>query len=368
MKSDAPLAGVLVVDVTRMLPGAVLARQLLELGARVIKVEDPAAGDPMRFSPPLVQGFGAGFAAMYAGAESMGLDLRNPVDASRLRRLAARAEVLVESFRPGSMEGWGVGYPALSAANPGLVYCALSSFGQNGPLAAGVGHDLNFAGLSGLLELIGCDGVPGVQIADVTSALLACSAVLAALLARARTGQGRLVDQPLARGPLPFLAWSLADLATGQEGALSTLLAGRCACYRVYTCGDGQRVALGGIEPKFWAGFITVLGLSEIAGDGFDPGQAGERAAREVSRVLAQQPRTHWLELCRQAGVPLTPVNDLAEAAASGHLEQAKLTAPDQQGAMQAGPLCPSVGARPAKPAPSLGQHTPAIFKEFGLE
>lgn len=333
--SDAPLAGVVVLDLTRMLPGAMAARQLLEMGARLIKIEDPASGDPLRHSPPLVDGVGAGFATMLAGAESMGLDLRQAQDAARVRRLAARADVVVESFRPGTMERWGLGYERLRAANPRLVYCAISSFGQSGPLAKDVGHDLNFAGLSGLLDLLGPPpgpGVAGVQVVDITGALMAVSAILAALLAASRTGNGRMIDQPLARAPLPFLTWGLANVATGERGVLENLLAGRCACYRVYECAGGGRLALGAIEPKFWASFVGLLGLGDLGGLGYDPGPEGRQAADRVSAVLAGQPREHWIELCQEAGLPVTPIDDLASAVAGGYFERAGLVEPGGQG------------------------------------
>lgn len=366
--NDAPLAGVLVLDLTRMLPGAVLARQLLELGARLIKVEDPAAGDPMRHTPPLVDGIGTGFTTMYRGAESIGLDLRRAGDAARLRRLVTGADVVVESFRPGTMDRWGLGYDRLSRLNPRLVYCALSSFGQDGPWAARVGHDLNFAGLSGLLELLGSPGVPGVQVVDVTSALMAGTAIVGALLARTKSGAGRLIDQPLARGVLPYLVWGISDQASGETGALETILAGACPCYGVYACGDGRRLVLGAIEPKFWAGFVEVLGLGELAGQGFDPGPEGRRAAAQVAEVLGSRPREHWLELCQAAGLPVTPVDDLAGATAGGYLAGADLTTADPAGRREAGPLHPSLGRRPQRPAPALGQHTDAVLAEFGLD
>lgn len=365
---EAPLHGVLVLDLTRMLPGAVLARQLLEMGARLIKVEDPTTGDPMRHAPPLHHGMGAGFSTMYSGAESLGLDLREPADAARLRRVAASADVLVESFRPGTMEDWGLGYGRLAGRNPGLVYCALSSFGQQGPWAQRVGHDLNFAGLSGLWDLLGSMGVPGVQMVDVTSGLMACAAIVGALLARQRGGQGRLIDQPLSRGVLPHLVWGISDQACGQAGVLETVLAGRCPCYGVYPCGDGKRLVLGAIEPKFWAGFVELLGLGDLAGLGWDSGEKGRRAAEAVKEALAQHPRRHWISLCQEAGLPITPINDLPTALEGGYLGEAGLTAEDPHGQVEAGPLHPSVGARPSRPAPTLGQHTQAVLQEFGLE
>ncbi|HEY8378298.1 MAG TPA: CoA transferase [Nannocystis sp.] len=212
---DLPLAGTVVVDVSRMLPGAVLARCLIDLGARLIKIEDPHTGELLRHTPPLVDGTGAGFHAFFRGAESVGLDLRTPDGAAALRKIAQRADVLVESFRPGTMARYGLPEDQLLAESPRLVLCSLPGFADSSK----VGHDLNFTGLTGLLRSLRDEGIVGLQLADVTSGLLACSSILAALLRRARTGRGGRLQQPLLTGPLPFLTWAFAEHGLGHAGA-----------------------------------------------------------------------------------------------------------------------------------------------------
>ena len=369
---DLPLSGTLVLDASRMLPGAVLARQLLDLGARLIKVEDPAGGDPMRHTPPQVGGMGAGFATFYRGACSLALDLRRAEHQRAFRRLAQRAEVVVESFRPGSMETWGLGYERLSALNPGLVYVALSSFGREGPYADRIGHDLNFTALSGLYQALSTSGVPRVQLVDVSSGLMAATAILGALLARARTGQGRRVDQPLAAGVLPLLTWAWADASAGGGSLMETLLGGSCPCYQVYECAGGGRLALGAVEPKFWGGFLEVLGLGQYAGAGYDAGPAGQEAAEAVTRRLGEHPLKHWLELCDRANLPVAPVNDLEASRAAGWLEACGLAErtplPDGGGLEAPGPYQPGVGRTPSRAAPEVGRDNQAIAREFGLQ
>ncbi len=370
MKADAacPLDGVVVLDLSRMLPGAVLARRLMDLGARVVKVEDPSGGDPMRAVPPLVDGIGIGFAALYAGAESVSLDLAVPADAERLRRMAARTDLLVESFRPGTLDRWGIGPAAVTAANPRLVWCSLSSFGPSA--ASPVAHDLNLAGLAGLVDLSG--GVPPIQVADVGAGLLAASAVLAALLARERTGKGAVIDQPLAAGPLPFLAWSLAEAALDRERVVGTLLGGACPCYRTYRSGDGGRVTVACLEPKFWLGFCDLIERPDLAGAGFAFGPAGEEAAAEVEAVLAKHPRDEWLGAAAEHGLPVAAVHTLDEA-----LEEPLLVAPGLIGRLPlpggaevlgVGPLTPALGRPASRPAPKLGEHTKAVLAELGGE
>jgi crotonobetainyl-CoA:carnitine CoA-transferase CaiB-like acyl-CoA transferase len=372
--SDAPLDGVIILDATRLLPGAVLARLLLDLGARLIKIEDPAVGDPLRHAPPQVGGTSAAFAFFLRGAESICLDLRRPEGAASLRKLARHADVVNESFRPGTMERWGLGPERLRAVNPGLTTCSLSSFGRIGPWADRVGHDLNFVASSGLLtQVAGGESQPlQTQLADVSSAILAGTAIVAALLKRHRTGSGTVIDQPLSSGVVPLLAWPWADAAGGGGGLNEQILAGDCPCYRVYACGDGERLAGGNLEPKFWVGFVELLGLPHLAGAGLDLGEAGRAAIAEVEARLATASRAHWLELAETKGLPVSAVDDLEAARApGGYLETAGLGELASLGEGQSlipGPFIPSLITRPAGDAPKLGQHTKALMSEFGLE
>ena len=367
-----PLAGTLVLDASRMLPGAVLARMLVDLGARVLKVEDPAGGDPMRHTPPLIGDTGAGFCALLRGCESIALDLQSAAGGAAFRRLARHADVVVESFRPGTLEAWGLGFARLRELNPRLVVCSLSGFGRSPGHERQAAHDLNYVALAGLVERIGGD-VPRLQLADVGGALLAATAIVAALLRRERTGLGARVDQPLAAAPLPLLTWAWADAAAGGAcaGAGETLLAGRCAAYRIYCCGDGADIAVGALEPKFWSELVRLLGVPHLAGAGLDAGTDGEAAATEVAGLLRTQPRAHWLSLTEPLGLPVTPVNDLDAArrspvyAAAGWMED--LPVPDGAAAVP-GPFIPSLGRTPARPAPARGEHTRAVLREFGIE
>ena len=367
-----PLAGTIVLDATRMLPGAVLARTLVDLGARVIKVEDPHTGDTMRHTPPLIGDTGAGFCALLRGCESVALDLRSEHGATAFRRLARHADVVAESFRPDTLDAWGLGIPRLHALNPRLVICSLSGFGSTSKRGRQAAHDLNFVALAGVTGLLG-GGVPRVQLADIGAALLAATAIVAALLRRERTGRGAHVEQPLAAAPLPFLVWAWADAAAGGPGVGvgETILAGRCPAYRTYVCGDDKEVAVAAIEPKFWSELTRILGLPQLAGAGLDIGPAGQEAAAEAGAAFRMQPRAHWLDATAPLGLPVTPVNDLETArrdptyAAAGWMED--LPIPGGVAAVP-GPFIPSLGRTPSAPAPGLGEHTRAVLREFGIE
>jgi crotonobetainyl-CoA:carnitine CoA-transferase CaiB-like acyl-CoA transferase len=368
MIAPLPLAGTVVLDASRMLPGAVLARTLVDLGARVIKVEDPHSGDPMRVTPPLVGGTGVGFLAFFRGVESVAIDLKSEAGAMALRKMARHADVLVESFRPGTLERWDLGYDRLAALNPGLVVVSLSSFGSEGEDADRIGHDLNFTAVTGFLSELPAGDLPRVQVADVATGLLAVSSTLAALLLRHRTGRGVHVEQPLVSGPLPFLAWSFAELGAGGGGVLDGILAGKCPGYRTYRCADGGRIALGAIEPKFWAVLCEMAGIPEYVADGLDTGERGADAARRLSGVFGSRPRADWLALAEALGIPLTPVNDLREAREALAMRMERTSLPG-------GGVLPTPAAflglpglkRPHVPAPALGADTSRVLHEMGF-
>ena len=368
MNAPLPLSGTIVLDASRMLPGAVVVRTLVDLGARVVKVEDPHSGDPMRVTPPLVGGTGAGFLAFFRGVESVTLDLKTPAGAAALRKMARHADVLLESFRPGTLERWDLGYDRLAALNPGLVVVSLTSFGSEGTDAARIGHDLNFTAVTGFLSELPAGDLPRVQVADVGAGLLAVSSTLAALLLRHRTGRGVHVDQPLVTGPLPFLAWAFAELGAGGEGVLDGILAGKSPGYRTYRCADGGRVALGAIEPKFWGALCEMAGITEHAGDGLDTGAEGAHAATRLSAVFGSRPRADWLALADAIGIPLTPVNDIASAAGDLASRMERTSLPG--GGVMATPAAflgvPGL-RRPHAPAPALGADTSRVLHELGL-
>jgi len=363
--ADLPLAGTTILDVSRMLPGAVLARSLLDLGARVIKIEDPRSGDIMRLAPPFVGGIGVGFCVYFRGAESVGLDLREPDGVAALRHLARGADVLIESFRPGTMDRFGLSAASLRADNPGLVHCSLPGFLGN----AEVGHDLNFTGLTGLLRSVTDHGVPALQIADVTSGILASAAILAALLQRTRTGVGCELRQPLLAGPLPFVTWAAAETAGGGGGMSGQMLGGAIAAYRCYRCADGLELSVGCLEPKFWVAFATVVGRPELAGTGLDPGPAGEATAAAMQTWLSGQPREHWLRMLRGQALPVWPVHGLEDAGSEPMLASLREATPMPDGSTLdlPGPCLPGLGRTPTHPAPALGAHTAAVLREFGV-
>jgi crotonobetainyl-CoA:carnitine CoA-transferase CaiB-like acyl-CoA transferase len=254
------LAGTRVLDLSRHLPGPLATLLLADMGADVTKVESPEGDELRSIGPRDGAGRSIYFDAINAGKRSIRLDLKSDEGKAALRTLAADADVLIESFRPGVMTRLGLSAAALRAANPRLVYVAMSGYGQDGPRRNRAGHDANYLAANGILSSSGAAGrlsYPFPPIADCTASMFAVSTILGALLGRGRDGQGCEIDLALADVVMPFQIFALADLgATGRvPKPEAELLKGGWACYRPYRTKDGRDVTLGAIEPRFWTGF-----------------------------------------------------------------------------------------------------------------
>jgi CoA:oxalate CoA-transferase len=322
-----PLAGVVVVDLTRVLAGPYCTLVLANLGARVIKVERPPAGDEARGIGPFVGGTSLYFAALNHGKESIALDLRAPDDRAIFERLLAAGDVLVENFRPGVLERLGYGWPALHARWPRLVYAATSGFGQTGPLRDRPAFDLVVQAMGGILSLTGYpDGPParvGVSIGDLAAGLFTTIGILAALGKRRETGRGTMVDVAMLDCQLAILENALTThLATGAvPGRLGTRHP-NIAPFQAFTAGDGALLVICAGHDAHFAALCEAIGRPELADDArFATPDARRRHAAaleaEVAAALRAQPAAEWLARLERAGVPCAPVNTVAEAVRS---------------------------------------------------
>jgi crotonobetainyl-CoA:carnitine CoA-transferase CaiB-like acyl-CoA transferase len=286
----------LVVDLTRYLPGAFASRELQRLGARVVRLEPPE-GDPMRHTATAWE------AALNAGKESVAVDLKQ--DPELGRALCARADVVLEGFRPGVAERLGLGPGDVPES---VVYCSITGFGDSGPHAGRAGHDLNYAGWAGMLEDT-APGVPPLQPADLAAgALAAVTEVLAALLERERTGRGARLTISMTHGSHRLVAHRLGG------DPLPRFLTGGLACYRIYATEDGRHLTVGALEPKFFRRLCEVIGRPELAERQYDPA-AQEELAAALAAVFAERPLAEWLALFDGEDVCVGPVATLAEAA-----------------------------------------------------
>ncbi|HJV59314.1 MAG TPA: CaiB/BaiF CoA-transferase family protein [Albitalea sp.] len=336
VNDDLPLAGIRAIDLTRLLPGPLATRHLAELGAEVLKIEGPAEqgqSDGTRYMGQTAEDRRAGrpsltFRLLNEGKHLRELDLREAAGRDALIALAREADVLIEGFRPGVMQRLGLGWEVLHAANPRLVMCAISGYGQQGPWAQRAGHDINYIAMAGVLEQIATpDGeiaVPNFQIGDLLGGTQAAlSGVLAALVGAQRSGRGRFVDVSMAHEVLRHHVLAAATLAaTGRVPPPGRdLLSGGVPCYGAYRTADGRHLAVGALELKFWQSLCQAIGRPDWASRHWSRGEApGSDAAlslrKELAALLASQSLAHWLAVFEPADCCVTPVLRLDESQA----------------------------------------------------
>jgi crotonobetainyl-CoA:carnitine CoA-transferase CaiB-like acyl-CoA transferase len=380
----AALENLKVLDLSRLLPGGFCSLMLADFGADVVKVEDTGPGDYIRWWPPHYDGVetsasSALFLALNRGKRSIRIDLKTEAGKRVLLALAADADVLLESFRPGVLDRLGVGYERLRQENPGLIYCAITGYGQDGPNRDRSGHDMNYLGLNGILELTGeRDGPPvqaAGQIADLGGgALMAVIGIMFALHERERSGQGQMVDCSMFDGALSWLAMVAAEaFATGRFPSRGELpLAGGLTCYRPYACADGH-VTLGALEPKFWRAWCDGVGRQDLLDHAFDP--PGSDAQRAVAEIFARRTRDEWNAFAAEHDCCLEPVLGLEQVLASDLVAARRMVIGiGQPGASRPidllgvpVKLSRTPGDPMRAPGPSLGEHTNEVLAGAGF-
>jgi crotonobetainyl-CoA:carnitine CoA-transferase CaiB-like acyl-CoA transferase len=362
-----PLEGLVVLDFSTLLPGPMASLLLAQAGAEVIKVERRGIGDETRHYPGEIGGESALFAILNAGKDSLELDLKSDADRAMLEPYLARADVLLEQFRPGVMDRLGLGYDALRQRFPGLIYCSITGYGQTGPRAAEAGHDLNYIAQAGLLSLsMGpseAPVVPPALIADIAGgAYPAVMNILLALEARRRGGTGAHLDISMSDNMFPLAWWALAQrAATGQApGNADQRLSGGTARYHLYPCSDGQIVAAAPLEDRFWHVFCDAIGLDDTLRDEAD----AQATLEAVSTIIAARPGPEWAAIFAQADCCCCLVQSLDAALADPHfvargIGQTRQPIGDTEMAALPLPLAPSFRSSAVKAAPKLGSLNP---------
>lgn len=314
-----PLSDITVLDFSTLLPGPLASLVLAQAGAKVIKVERPTKGDELRGYQPRAGADSTNFALLNAGKESLVADLKDADGRAHVLDLAANCDVVIEQFRPGVMDRLGVGYTTLAASNPRLVYCSITGYGQTGPRAQQVGHDLSYLVDTGLLNL-GAPVVPPALIADVgAGALPAVTNILLALMDARRTGRGRHLDVSMTDHLYPFAYWALGGAAVGDwPEPASELVTGGSPRYAVYECADGRHVAAAPLEDRFWTRFCDVIELDRaFQDDGPDP----EATRAAVAARLRTRPAADWARLFQHHDVPAALVRTIREALDDSHFQ-----------------------------------------------
>jgi crotonobetainyl-CoA:carnitine CoA-transferase CaiB-like acyl-CoA transferase len=373
----ALLDGLHVLDLSRLLPGPLCTMILGDLGADVLKIEQPEIGDYARFAPPLIGDTGSAFLMLNRNKRSITLNLKNAEAKGILHKLVMKADVFVESYQPGVAERLGVGYPTISKVNERIIYCSISGFGQTGPYRDLVGHDLNYASYSGTIGATGLKGgppvIPAVQISDIQSAIYGAVAITAALYRREKTGEGEfidisLMDTAVASMIMP-LSYYFAGASTERGGSF---LSGGAPFYNVYETKDRKFISIASLEPKFWVELCNVLGVEEYQDQQIAPAEVSQRIRADLAEKFHSKERDAWVKILNERGVPCAPVYDVSEVPADPQVRARQMIYEMETEAFGklnqlATPIRISHNPLIAKSAPPrLGQHTVEILRGLG--
>ena len=377
--TTGPLQGIRILDLTRLLPGPLATMLMADMGAEVIKIEDPNAPDYVRNFPPYQNGESLNYLSLNRSKRSVLLDYRTDEGRATFFELINTADVVMEQFRPGYLANLGLGYEAARAHNPRIIYVSVTGYGQTGPYAHLAGHDINYVGLSGVLGMTGnADGPPvqsGVQLADIAGgSYMAVIGTLAALLARQQQGVGQHVDVSMTDGSMPLLQSVFAMHVGQMAGAVRGVapLSGGLPNYGVYPCQDGRYVALGTLEPKFWAKFCRLVEKPDWIGfmAPQSPAQLSEHK-RQITSLFVTRPQADWVAFGTEHDLLITPILDLADLEHDPHLMARQMilteTHPVAGDYQTIGvPIkFSATPARPGWPAPTLGEDTEAVLGDL---
>lgn len=374
-----PLEGMQVLDLSQRLPGGLCTQILADLGADVIKIENPRGGDGFRNAPPMIGANGSFFHILNRNKKSMTLNIKKPEGRDIFLRMAARADVIIENAHPGAMKKMGLAYEDMQSLHPKMIYCSLTGFGQTGPYRERPAHDINILAISGILDLLGEKGrppiVPAIMISGAGGGgINAALGILAALLRRERTGKGQYLDVSILDGLNPFLALMMAEYLARKEAPVrgESRLGGGHACYNIYETSDGKFLAIGCLEKKFWEELCRCLNREDLREDLMAPLPRQKEMIQELKVIFLQKTRDEWMVILGQYDICFSPVNSLPEALEDPQIQHRGLWFQASHSAdgdipQQAFPVKFSQDQPELRiPPPLLGEHTQEILKTMG--
>ncbi len=386
MSPKLALEGLKVLDLTRLLPGGYCTLLLADMGAEVLKVEDPFGGDYVRWFPPKVKEESAYFLAVNRNKKSMKLNLKHERGKQILMELARHHDVLVEGFRPGVMDKLDLGYEQMSKINPRLVYCSISGYGQDGPYNQRAGHDINYIGIAGILGITGFKDrppvVPGVPIADFGGGgMLAALGIMMALYSRERTGKGQYVDISMMDGVASWMANVAAKhfVSNDLQNRGEVDLAGGLVCYGTYETKDGRALSVGALEPKFWANVCRLIGREDLIDAQLDletqlDTHNNGGLKKQIADIFKSKTMDEWLSLFEGHDTCIEKVNTVAEAMRDPQMLHRKMIVEidhPTEGPTRAMGIPIKLSDTPGRvdrlPAPAYGQHTREVLEGLGL-
>ena len=361
------LDGVRVVDATRLLPGGYCTMLLSDMGAEVIKVEEPGLGDYMRATPPTKDGRSPLHATINRNKLSVGINLKDAEGKEVLRRLLRKSDVFVEGFRPGAMKRLGFSYSQVRRLNPRIVYCSISTYGQSGKLSSMPAHDINFQAMAGTLGYHPRPEAPLIQLGDMSSGAYAAMSILGALAAKKR---GAYLDVPIVPSLLSLMAVpATAYLATGvPPKAGHSLVFGSTPYYALYETSDGRHMAVAAIEDRFWHNLLVALGVPGLEDKRFGTKEERAEVSRVLRRTFATRTQKEWSDILMPSETCATPVLTVGEALESDWAKDASMLTKAGGDLVLNGPVRsrPKQRGRPFTRAPELGEHTDRILASMG--
>jgi len=373
------LSGVRVLDLTRLLPGDYCTMILGDMGAEVIKVEEPGLGDYIRWVPPLINGQSVSHLMLNRNKKSMKLNLKSGRGKEVFHKLVERSDVVIESFRPGVVKRLGIDYESVSKTNQHIVYCSMSGYGQDGPYRDMPGHDVNYIGYGGILGITGPSSgapvIPGIQIADLTTGLMAVTGILAALLARDRIGKGQYIDMSFLDVVTSLIvlpaAFYIGEKKSPKRG--EWLLNGGFPCYNIYETKDGKYITIGCLEEQFWTSLCSALNVTGFVKHQYTNDEAKLREMFQTLReIFKTRTLDEWLKLLLKEDVPCGPAYDLDEVFRDPQILHRKMIIeveyPDVGKIKQLGTAM-KFSRTPCEmrsPPPSFGEHTEQILEWLG--
>ncbi|MBI1729714.1 CoA transferase [Candidatus Acetothermia bacterium] len=362
------LQGTRVLDLTRLLPGPYATLLLADLGAEVIKIEEPVRGDPVRSLPPFHEGKSARFLTLNRNKKSLSVDLKKPKGVDLFLKLAESSDVVIEGFRPGVTRRLGIDYDAVKERNSEIIYCALTGYGQVGLYRDHIGHDLNYIARAGLLSLTGSSPViPGVPVADLAGAMFAALSVVAALRARDYGQGGTFIDVSLTDAVISWMAVHFAEYFPTEKvpNPQELVLTGGFPCYAIYETKDKKYLAIGALEEKFWANLCNALGRPEYIPLQFSQGMK-ETIFCDLREIFKKRPRDAWLDELNPNEIPVSPVLDLSEVAKNPHVHSRGLMRGEPISEVAFPVRWSEAHEKEDRPAPNLGEQNWEILREIG--
>lgn len=374
------LEGIKILDLSRLLPFNYCTLMLADLGAEILKIEEPKIGDYMRWMPPKLKEEGAVFLMANRNKKSMTLNLREEKAKKILRRLVKEYDVLFESFRPGVMKRLGVGYESLKEINPRLIFCSSTGYGQTGPYKDRPGHDMNYISVAGILEATGrhtgAPVIPGIPIADMSIGIFSAFAMLAAIIARNRTGEGQYIDMSMTDCMVSYNLANIANFIASRQFPGTEILgiAGENPCYNVFKTKDEKFISLGNIEDKFWINLLKLIGREDLKEYQFATGERQKEAMGELQKVFLTKTRKEWLEVFEGKDICYAPINDVEDMIADPHVRHRGMIQEMEhpvEGKVTTVGIPFNFSETPGKiktPTPALGQHTEEILEGLGYK